>query len=780
MWYHQLVTASILFLRLIRCDPILNKCCGENQVLQFVPETSERKCSNFISSGGEGLNDPGSWLISFANVTSSIPLEANGTFETRLGVFPDCGPSGTHQLLSPGVFPSDAFLVTPSSGVLNLIGSKAFFNASDFCLDGLVLTDTASSILPAAVVCQLPLSVNIPKCCPQGEAYQIEANGSSSQCVPTNQTAAFVPPLTNSATVVMEPGRIPECHSRVMLQPHVTPDEMYQITPEGFLHIPKLDFLLESSHFCVDQTVDDPKHPIALMCYPEEPVMEALGDFPPEECLNTTCFQTCCPIGQLYDVSVTGCVDQQSLDEVISPFVPPLQNLADPLPTSYDAFSGDHQTFYGMNPVSRMPFCPHSPGEFIDVYPAQSSNDSHGPRTGQVYLLDTGQLYVADSRITMDIPSYCVGNLKGGDGAIQPFALFCFPTDSAPADPAWLHVTVMTLLTISAVSLFVTIIVSLLLPDSKSLRGLIQIATFASLFFVVLCFIVLRSKPEPAALGCNILGYVSLFAMLSAFFWLNVMSFDTWWKIRSMSQTRSSKRSIQRKFLQYCFYAYGCSLFITLVAVALQFSPGIPETMLRPDFDRTPGCWFQIHRAPVWAYLYGPIAILLVANCIFFLLTARILFLHQRDTRKLDKNKGDTSMLLVCLKLFVIMGISWIAEILGAKFSPYGQGWYFIDFINCLQGFFIFLVFVVKKKSWADLKKRCNFRGPNSMNTTTTSSLGATGSSWTARNKRGAYTVTKAPAENRKLESTVIQMTPEAPQERISPLESNPELNRSF
>lgn len=59
-----------------------------------------------------------------------------------------------------------------------------------------------------------------------------------------------------------------------------------------------------------------------------------------------------------------------------------------------------------------------------------------------------------------------------------------------------------------------------------------------------------------------------------------------------------------------------------------------------------------------------------------------------------------SSRLAMNTKLFVVMGLTWACEVV----TWYFQGdktdywWYLLDAANIFRGFFIFLIFVIKKK----------------------------------------------------------------------------------
>jgi G protein-coupled receptor Mth (Methuselah protein) len=62
--------------------------------------------------------------------------------------------------------------------------------------------------------------------------------------------------------------------------------------------------------------------------------------------------------------------------------------------------------------------------------------------------------------------------------------------------------------------------------------------------------------------------------------------------------------------------------------------------------------------------------------------------------------------LLMNLKLFIVMGISWVLEIV-ASFGSYDDYWWFLsDIFNLLQGVLIFAIFVLKKSVLVAIRKK--------------------------------------------------------------------------
>ena len=61
--------------------------------------------------------------------------------------------------------------------------------------------------------------------------------------------------------------------------------------------------------------------------------------------------------------------------------------------------------------------------------------------------------------------------------------------------------------------------------------------------------------------------------------------------------------------------------------------------------------------------------------------------------------------LLLYVKLFVAMGMTWILEIISVAVDAESSIWVVVYILLSLQGFFIFLIFVCKKTTMAKVKK---------------------------------------------------------------------------
>ncbi|CAH2095973.1 unnamed protein product [Euphydryas editha] len=200
------------------------------------------------------------------------------------------------------------------------------------------------------------------------------------------------------------------------------------------------------------------------------------------------------------------------------------------------------------------------------------------------------------------------------------------------------------------------------------------------------------------------------FSLLAAFFWLNVMCFDIWWTFSGKRGMIVENMSMKAKFIAYSVYAFGFAIALTILMVSLEFS-GLPPHPLLPLL-RHQGCFLTGKSRLL--YLYGPIVILWFANMVFFVLTAvkiaqikkQVAVLKRKDSARNNKQQKEQQRLLLYIKLFIVMGINWLLEVISALYPKADYIWRFVDSYNVLVGLIIFIIFVCKRKIFGLMKKR--------------------------------------------------------------------------
>lgn len=81
------------------------------------------------------------------------------------------------------------------------------------------------------------------------------------------------------------------------------------------------------------------------------------------------------------------------------------------------------------------------------------------------------------------------------------------------------------------------------------------------------------------------------------------------------------------------------------------------------------------------------------------------------------------------VKLFIVMGISWIFEIIATFYYEYDHLFHISDAFNTLQGVFIFLIFVCKKNIFQKLQDKFGHAKRTPRNETTMTTITSTSGS---------------------------------------------------
>ncbi|KAJ8731197.1 hypothetical protein PYW07_004361 [Mythimna separata] len=330
------------------------------------------------------------------------------------------------------------------------------------------------------------------------------------------------------------------------------------------------------------------------------------------------------------------------------------------------------------------------------------------------FIQEDGNLYV---EIPSSIPNvliygpdkYCIDTFVSDDDKPHLNALICF----APKPEQNNYGLSSSCMLISCFFILLTVAVYAWLPELRNLHGMVLMAYLLS-FFVGFLFLatmqILILKKEITQDLCTVLTFIIYFSLLAAFFWLNVMCYDIWWTF-SGKRAHGRSGSQHKRFIYYAVYAFGVPTALTVLLAALEFSELPIQHPLLPKL-RLQGCF--LYGNSKLLYLYGPIVILCVANMTFFGLTAFKIWKIKNETKMLrgkessthDQDRKETQRFTLYVKLFTVMGINWILEVVSSFYPDADFFWQFSDAYNVLVGLIIFVIFVCKKKTWQMIKKR--------------------------------------------------------------------------
>ncbi|XP_075162185.1 G-protein coupled receptor Mth2-like isoform X1 [Haematobia irritans] len=251
-----------------------------------------------------------------------------------------------------------------------------------------------------------------------------------------------------------------------------------------------------------------------------------------------------------------------------------------------------------------------------------------------------------------------------------------------------------------------TIVVYLAIPELRNQHGKSLVCYLLGLIvgYSLMSLAALHVNLDVTSVECKVIGYTCYYFFMAAFFWLNVISFDLWHNFRG---TRGINRSLEKKrFIMYSLYSWGIPVVFLMVTWYMQEYTDIAEE-LKPGIG-VEHCWINMNTWAGFIYFFIPIMFIIVANVIMFVMTAMKIHKVQREmarimaredsTRNLKKEKDKFGLFL---RLFLVMGVTWSLEIIsyfvGAN-SSWAKIFYAADICNAVQGFLIFMLFVMKRK----------------------------------------------------------------------------------
>ncbi|KAI5635792.1 7 transmembrane receptor (Secretin family) domain-containing protein [Phthorimaea operculella] len=421
-------------------------------------------------------------------------------------------------------------------------------------------------------------------------------------------------------------------------------------------------------------------------------------------CSKKTCVRKCCPIGQGYEAHI-----KKACRVVNSPFDPPVWD--------------DYTPLRNKNASKLFHFV-------VGKQNCSKVSSEVRIRIGQVvehiHMKQDGQLYISLPNFvppyTIKGPDkYCIDTFveydTNGDPRYTLDALVCYAEDENTEWKLTNYIVTATCMLISCVFILVTVAVYLWLPELRNLHGRVLMAYLMCLFVAFLFFatmqITIVLNTNSASL-CVIFTFIIYYFLEAAFFWLNVMSFDIWWTFSGKRGTNLEKLSTQARFCAYALYAFGVPAILTVVMGGLEFS-GLPAHFMMPNI-RSHGCF--LHGTSRLVYLYGPIVLVVVSNMIFYVLTAlkitqikrQTSVLKSKDSTTHDQRSNDQQRLVLYVKLFLVMGINWLLEVISAIYPVADGFWIITDAYNVLIGLIIFIIFVCKRKIFRLMKKRLEER----------------------------------------------------------------------
>ena len=307
---------------------------------------------------------------------------------------------------------------------------------------------------------------------------------------------------------------------------------------------------------------------------------------------------------------------------------------------------------------------------------------------------------------------------------------------SDEVDPIDLVLSILTLVCIgiSILCLIARIALQKYISSFQTKPGKIQLQMTIALLFAFVMLVVgpfLSGIPE----ACTTVAILLAYGFLAAFIWMNVIAVDTWLVFRpSSSFSRAADEG--RSLLIHIICGWGIPLFLVTISIAMNYVDA--DEKFKPEFGGS-RCWYT-QRYAMLLYFGVPIALSILLNIFLYVHTS--VNLHKAFKNNLTAMKAENYHFAIYVKLFILMGITWIFGFISAFTDQTVIDIIFV-ILTSLQGFFLFVSFVCNKRVLTEAKK------------TVTSQTSATSSSSSSSARKTRSTRLPSNDTNSKSESKV-------------------------
>ena len=319
------------------------------------------------------------------------------------------------------------------------------------------------------------------------------------------------------------------------------------------------------------------------------------------------------------------------------------------------------------------------------------------------YLPRNGSILVKAANVSL--PSDCYFKVLNDTVAVCA-SIFEVPKLSGAPSSSNLIESSITLVGygISLVCMAVAFIVYFLFPCLRSLPGKVMVTLITNLFCAQCLFLILPFlRQNPTA--CKLLSICTHYFYLATFAWMNVSAFDIWKAFSDMMPTESPSRTLKRYRL-YCLHGWGAPLVVVIAAVLMDSELILVPKNLQPGYGAG-RCWITNVQATM-VFFAVPLGAVLLSNAVFFCVTMGNLCRISESLGSVSSMFGlsKKTYLMVCVKMTVTMGLTWVFGFLANAAPDSPVLWYIFILFGSLQGVFIGVAFTCNNKVLGLLRKR--------------------------------------------------------------------------
>ncbi|XP_078361264.1 uncharacterized protein LOC144645559 [Oculina patagonica] len=241
-------------------------------------------------------------------------------------------------------------------------------------------------------------------------------------------------------------------------------------------------------------------------------------------------------------------------------------------------------------------------------------------------------------------------------------------------------------LSVSIISFAAVLVTFALFRELRTLPGInLMNLSFAHL---VTDWLYLATGYIEAKVACTIIAILLHYFFLVSLTWMSIMAFEMWLVFSKIciQHTNPRRRKICLNLVRRIMIGWLPAFAFVVVCVALDQS-----NVVAFHYGGIKGCWINNSSANLYFFVI-PVAFSMTFNTVFFVLTVRAIKITDNQSRRATFQIKNRTNAIVFLKIFILMGFTWIFGVLKALVSKYFE-YPFIIFTT-LQGLYVAMAFV--------------------------------------------------------------------------------------
>ena len=268
---------------------------------------------------------------------------------------------------------------------------------------------------------------------------------------------------------------------------------------------------------------------------------------------------------------------------------------------------------------------------------------------------------------------------------------------------------------VSIICLILLLITYALFKELRTIPGLNLMNLSLSMLLSYLVWLIGTSHFTGTE-ACKILAMFGQYLFQVSFLAMSVISFHSYRAFSQPITGRAANKS-WRRFMKYALFVWVTPAIFVAICIALDKTKTF-------TIDYGTNCWLGTKNAKLYLFLL-PLALLLLFNIYTFIQTALSLSRHEKNRMTLQLKEGKQN-LLISAKLATLVGFPWLFGFLGIIFPHTEAFEYLFVVFACLQGLYIGIAFVFKKKTLKLYKDRYELLSTGNTSSRTTPTFAMT------------------------------------------------------